>query len=160
MVIGIAGMVLIGISSFLPKGTEKSHNTSDAVSAQEYRQLIEEQLTEIVIKISGDKKAKVLVTLETGKRFEYAGETEDETKEKKDGEQSEKSDGKKETTITVKSSDGSETAIVVTEYMPQIRGVAVVCNGGNREDISSAVKSAVAAALNITSKRISVTGGQ
>ncbi len=160
MVIGIAGMVLIGISSFLPKSTEKSHSTSETVNAQEYKQLMEEQLTEIVIKISGDKKAKVLVTLETGIRREYAGETEDETKEKNDGEQSEKSDGKKETTITVKSADGSETAIVVTEYMPQIRGVAVVCNGGNREDISSAVKSAVAAALNITSKRISVTGGQ
>lgn len=160
MAIGIVGIVLIGLSSFLPKSSEKTKTAGETESAQEYRLLIEKQLTEVVVKISGDKNAKVMVTLETGKRFEYAGQTEDEQKEKSDGEQSEKSDGKKETTITVKTADGSETAIVVTEYMPQIRGVAVVCQGGNREDISSAVKSAVGAALNITSKRISVTGGQ
>lgn len=161
MVIGIVGIILIGASSFIPKREEKASVTaSGSITAQEYTELLEKQLTEIVREISGDKNPKVLITLETGIRREYAGETQDELSERTDGTESEKSDDKRETTITVKAADGSETALVVTEYMPQIRGVAIVCNGGGREEISSAIKSAVQAALNITSKRVSVTGGQ
>ncbi|MEE0947037.1 MAG: hypothetical protein U0M42_09480 [Acutalibacteraceae bacterium] len=154
------GIVLIGISSFLPFGKQKERAQTESFSAELYVSDMEARLTEIVKGISGDKNPKVMITLETGVRREYAGQTEGESKQKNDGEQSETSDEKKETTITVKKSDGSETAIVVTEYMPQIRGVAVVCKGGDRQDVSSAVKSAIGAALNITSKRISVTGGQ
>ena len=158
MVIGIVGILLIGISSFLPIKSERK-KTEEQISITEYTENTEKQLTEIVKKISGDKKATVMITLETGKRYEYAGETEDSSNRKTSGEDSEVNDGKKQKTITVKSSDGGEQALIVTEYMPEIRGVAVVCNGANNEKIKEAITEAVTAALNITSKRVSVTGG-
>ena len=158
MVIGIVGILLIGISSFLPIKSERKKQ-EEQISITEYTENAEKQLAEIVKKISGDKKATVMITLETGKRYEYAGETEDSSNRKTSGEDSEVNDGKKQKTITVKSSDGGEQALIVTEYMPEIRGVAVVCNGANNEKIKEAITEAVTAALNITSKRVSVTGG-
>lgn len=158
MAIGIIGILLIGISSFLPAKSERKKQ-EEQISITEYTENAEKQLAEIVKKISGDKKATVMITLETGKRYEYAGETEDSSNRKTSGEDSEVNDGKKQKTITVKSADGGEKALIVTEYMPEIRGVAVVCKGANNEKIKEAITDAVTAALNITSKRVSVTGG-
>ena len=41
----------------------------------------------------------------------------------------------------------------------EIRGVAVVCRGGDDELINEKIKNAVTAALNITSKRVYIAGG-
>ena len=43
--------------------------------------------------------------------------------------------------------------------MPEVRGVAVVCRGGDDELINEKIKNAVTAALNITSKRVYIAGG-
>ena len=112
-----------------------------------------------MVNIVGDKKVNVVVTLETGFRREYAGETEDSVNEKKDGEENNLSTDKKEKAITVKASDGSEQALVVTEYMPQIRGVAIVIPGQEKAEIKEEVSAAVTAALNITSKRVYIANG-
>ena len=55
--------------------------------------------------------------------------------------------------------DGGEQALIVTEIMPQIRGVAIICKGGNIEQTAEKIKNAVTAALNITSKRVYISGG-
>jgi len=158
MVIGIIGIVLIGISSF-SMSDKKEQKAEEGVSVEDYRQALEEEIKEIVVNIVGDKKVNVVVTLETGFRREYAGETEDSVNEKKDGEENNLSTDKKEKAITVKASDGSEQALVVTEYMPQIRGVAIVIPGQEKAEIKEEVSAAVTAALNITSKRVYIANG-
>ncbi len=162
MVIGIIGMVLIALSSFLPQKSSDAVKVSgnSEITATEYEEKVEKELLEIVKEISGDKKPKVFVTLETGIRREYAGETKDSASQRTDGQTNEESVEGQVKTITVKTSDGSEDAITVIEYMPQIRGVAIVCNGADNEAVRQKIVSAVTAALNITSKRVSVTGGQ
>ncbi len=55
--------------------------------------------------------------------------------------------------------DGGEQALLVTAEMPEVRGVAVVCRGGDDELINEKIKNAVTAALNITSKRVYIAGG-
>jgi stage III sporulation protein AG len=43
--------------------------------------------------------------------------------------------------------------------MPEIRGVAIVCIGGDNELIAQKIENTVTAALNITSQRVSIAGG-
>ena len=43
--------------------------------------------------------------------------------------------------------------------MPEVRGVAIVCEGGDNEIIAEKIQNTVTAALNITSKRVSIAGG-
>ena len=60
--------------------------------------------------------------------------------------------------ITVKTADGGEKALIVTTQMPEIRGVAVVCQGGDDEALREKIKNAVTSALNITSQRVYICG--
>ena len=48
----------------------------------------------------------------------------------------------------------------MTAEMPEVRGVAIVCEGGDDEQINEKIKNAVTAALNITSKRVYIAGGK
>lgn len=155
--IGIIGIVLIGLSSFVPEKKEKQQH-SDEISTEEYKNILEKQVKEIAVSISGDKKTKVIITLETSIRREYAGESQNISGEKSTDKGKETSGTVKEKAITVKKSDGSEEALLITEYMPQIRGVAIVCNTGGSEGIKQAISDAVTAALGITSKRVYIGG--
>lgn len=159
VIIGIIGILLIGISSFLPQKSEENKPLSyESIDAEEYRTGLQKQIKEIVEGLTGDKKTRVIITLETGVRREYAGETEDSSSEKSDENGSDTSTDKKKKAITVKTSDGSEEALIITEYMPQIRGVAIVCDTGGSEQIREAITGAVTAALGITSKRVYIGG--
>lgn len=160
VIIGIIGIALIGISSFFPAKTKEKSETviTQSLDAEKYRTGLEKQIKEIVEGLTNDKKARVIITLETGIRREYAGETEDSSSEKSDENGSNTSSDKKKKAITVKTSDGNEEALIVTEYMPQIRGVAIVCDTGGSQQIKEAITNAVTAALGITSKRVYIGG--
>ena len=160
VIIGIIGIVLIGVSSFFPAKTkEKSKPTSaELLDTEKYRIGLEDQIKEIVVGLTNDKKARVIITLETGIRREYAGETEDSSSEKSDENGSNTSSDKKKKAITVKTSDGNEEALIITEYMPQIRGVAIVCDTGGSQQVKESITYAVTAALGITSKRVYIGG--
>lgn len=159
VIIGIIGIVLIGLSSFFPSKSEKSGELKTAeISTEEYKADLEKQIKEIAVSISGDKRTKVVITLETSIRREYAGESQNQTGEKSYDKGKEISGTVKEKAITVKKSDGSEEALIVTEYMPQVRGVAIVCNTGESEAVKNAIRDAVTAALGITTKRVYIGG--
>lgn len=159
VIIGITGILLIGVSSFWPQKTEEAAvHSGTSLDAEEYKTALQNQIKEIVVGLTGDKNARIVITLETGIRREYAGETEDSSSEKSNENGSDTSSGKKKKAIKVKTSDGSEEALVITEYMPQIRGVAIVCDTGGSEQLKEAITGAVTAALGITSKRVYIGG--
>lgn len=159
VIIGIIGIVLIGLSSFIPEKSEKEiKEKSVDISTEEYKEALEKQIKEIAVSISGDKKTKVIITLETSVRREYAGESQNISGEKSTEKGTETSGTVKEKAITVKKSDGSEEALLITEYMPQIRGVAIVTDTSGNEGLKTAIRDAVTAALGITSKRVYIGG--
>lgn len=159
-IIGIIGIALIGVSSFFPERTKEKPESvqTESINAEEYRIGLESQIKEIVEGLTNDKNARVIVTLETGIRREYAGETEDSSTEKSDENGRDTSSDKKKKAITVRTSDGNEEALIITEYMPQIRGVAIVCDTGGSQQVKEAITGAVTAALGITSKRVYIGG--
>ncbi len=159
VIIGIIGIALIGLSSFIPQKSEKKTADNDVeITTEEYKKQLEKQIKEIAVSISGDKKTKVLITLETSIRREYAGESQNISGEKSNDNGRETSGTVKEKAITVKKSDGSEEALLITEYMPQIRGVAIVCNTNGDASTIKAIRDAVTAALGITNKRVYIGG--
>ena len=159
MILSVAGILLIGFSSFVPKKqTDSVKNVSiNEVDAEQYRLSLQEQIKKTVVSITGDSKASVVITLETSVRYSYASETEENKNNRKENDKSDSTLGVKTSYITVKTDSGAEQALLVTQYMPEIRGVAVVCNGGNDKQINQSVTDAVTAALGVTSKRVFVT---
>lgn len=161
MVLGIGGMVIILMSSLFSGGDKDTavHTESTVYSAEEYKAELEANVKEIVSRISGDQNPTVVITLESGIRYSYADLSETDSENSSGSQNSESRQSKKQSYITVKSADGGEQALVVTEIMPEIRGVAIVCNKGDTSSVSEKIINAVTAALNITSKRVYIAGG-
>ncbi len=162
VILGVAGMLLILISSFFSGGKKQKEEVkiNETISAEDYRIELEESVCEIVKSITGSSNVKVIITLESGIKYAYADINEKVSNDKTEGEAISIGSETKQTYITVKTADGGEEALLVTTEMPEVRGVAIVCEGGDDGIISEKIENAVTAALNITSKRVYVAGGK
>ncbi len=160
IIIGIVGIVLIFLSSLSGKNEETPKaDTLTEISAEEYREKLEKDIKQIVKGITGSNKVTVVVTLESGMRYKYADTTEGASTDKTEDNTTSSSSELKQGYITVKTADGGEQALIVTTQMPEVRGVAIVCVGGDNEIIAEKIENTVTAALNITSQRVHIAGG-
>ncbi len=160
VIIGIIGILLIFIPSLFSQNEEVKPTGLDmGISSTEYRKQLETDVKKLVAKITGNKNVTVIVTLESGMRYKYADIKEDSTEDKSEEHTKLSSSETKQGYITVKTSNGGEQALLVTTQMPEIRGVAIVCMGGDNEILAQKIENTVTAALNITSQRVSIAGG-
>lgn len=154
-IVGMAGIVLIYLSSLFSQDNQKETQTikqETNFSVSEYRADIERQVKEIVAAISGDTEAVVTVTLDTEITYVYA----DEKKQNNESGSNTVTAWTEQTYITVTDSDGGERPLVVTAYMPRVRGVAIVCRC-KTANIEESIQGAVMAALDITSRKIFIS---
>ena len=161
IIIGTVGIALIAFSSFIPSKSEKDKNleNTSTLSADEYKNNLENDIREIVLGITG-YDSTVMVTLESGIRYDFADDTKDTISTVSGQNSTADSRTNTKSYITVKDSNGGEKALVITEKMPEIRGVAIICIGGDQENVAEKIEGAVCAALNITSKRVYIAGGR
>ena len=157
----MCGLALIFVSSLFTSATDDSvtQNTTSTYTVEQYQQELQSNIENIVKGITGDDNPTVVITLESGIKYSYASVDETDTSSATGSTSDQSSESKKQSYITVKTADGGEQALIVTEIMPQIRGVAIICKGGNIEQTAEKIKNAVTAALNITSKRVYISGG-
>ena len=157
VVVGLCGILLIFLSTFIGSDDKTSGKISE-MDVEQYRAMLQEDIAEMVTDITGSRKVSVIVTLESGIRYSYADVTEESSSDKSDGDSDSTVSEIKEGYVTVKSSDGGEQALLLTTQMPEIRGVAVVCVGGDNEILREKITNTITAALNITSKRVYICG--
>lgn len=160
---GLVGIALIFLSGYLTSGGKsepQSASSSVTYTAEEYETRLESELEGLLMKIRGVGNATVMVTLEQTKQAVYAKEEKTSgqtTEDKSDGTTRNETDSSNETGyILVRDSDGSEKALPVTEIQPVIKGVVVVCEGGDNPTVQQSVIDAVTTALDITSVRVCV----
>ena len=159
MFLGIAGIVLIFISSVIPSGkSDKNTSAAQTFSSEQYAEQMQKEVEVLVKQITGAKNVKAVVTLDTGISYNYADEVKSSA-DAKHGERTEETSRateQKKTVIT--DSDGNEKAIVINEFLPTVRGVAVVYDGVGDDKTNALIESAVKAALSVTSKQIFIYG--
>ncbi|MBQ8550869.1 MAG: hypothetical protein IJ426_05955 [Clostridia bacterium] len=147
-VLGIAGILLIFLSSLLPKGEGKKTVSQSADTTEQYCRELEEKVSRLVKSITGSKRVSVVITLDSGKQYVYADEGRHS--------QSETGDSGEQSYTIIRSSDGEESGLLVTEYQPIVRGVAIVCSSLGSQK-SDAVSAAVCAALDVSERKVYVT---
>ncbi len=158
IIAGLCGILLIFLSSFSGEKEKQQETSSGEFSIEEYRNELEETIEKMVINITGSRKVEVAITLEGGMSYYYA-DTREETSKKNEEDTSTSLDSElKEGYIIVKTADGGEEALLVNAKMPEVRGVAIVCEGGDNEILNQKIQNSVMAALNITSKRVYICG--
>ena len=156
MIAGLIGILLIFVSTVFPKSTAEKKQD---FSAESYRHTLEKSVKELVFRITGDNGSTVVVTLDTGARYVYADSATASSSDNVTETGSVQNSNSTHSYITVRNESGGEEALPITVYMPQIRGVAIVCRGGNDPQLAEQVQNAVTAALHITNSRVYITGG-
>lgn len=141
---GLAGILLLAFSSFVP-GSEGKAEKTDADSTQ---MKMTRELEALLKTVDGVGKVRVYLTIESLEESEYAKNidvSEKETaKEKKDE-------------YVLIGDGGNKKGLVIRSLQPVVKGVAVSCSGGGSNVVRREVTGLVCAALGIKSDRVWVT---
>ena len=156
-IIGIVGIVLIGVSSFLPKKKDAVSDTGRTEkTVEQYTVEIEEKVLDIISSIDGVGRGKVMVTLENGVQNIYATEKRKNSDVQQDEYSKSERDDSQDSIIIIDRGNGKE-GLIVTEIQPTIKGVVVICEGGDLEVVKKRVTDMLTTAFNISAKRVCVT---
>lgn len=167
VIVGLAGIALILLSSLFSGGktedTEIADNSQIAyVSLTKYENDLEQSLAEIICSIDGAGTTKVMLTMESTVEQVYATNKNMSQNNSNNTNQSDTANNKDisaETTyITVELADGTEQTVLVKEIQPKVRGVLVVCAGGDNSVVKEKIIDAVTKTLDISSSKVSVAG--
>ncbi len=153
LLLGIAGMVLIGVSTVWEK-TPPAVQTEASDTAQYVAQM-EERLERMVSSVRGAGRAEVMVTLQNGVEYVYANEQKTNSDHTESESQTSVRDDSQKTVVTVDDGNG-RSGLLVTEIQPVVRGVVVTCEGAADETVAALVSQAVCTALDISGKRVCV----
>lgn len=158
VIIGFIGIGLLAVSEWIPSdGKDTKNEETKILSEYTYAEEIEKKLCETISSISGAGRTKVMVTLENGVESVYAKDEkyEEEKNNSANGGESENNRTRDEQEYILLDNDSG--GLVIKVIQPKIRGVAIVCEGGDSAYVQQRITEAVTAVLDINSSRISIT---
>lgn len=156
--LGILGMLLIAFSGLGSEDPAVIESTS-LKNNDGYSKELEGKIKKLVTAITGNENCVVAVTLENSGEYIYANQNTldtNQTEDKKSDVVTTKESHKSEQEyIIVEGKDGEQTALIVTEKKPSIRGVAIVARGVNNMNYDLILDS-VSAMLGVPGRKISI----
>lgn len=148
MFAGVLGVLLIFSGNSLQKDQKISpaaNTLTESVTTKEYTTQLENNLTELLGYIDGAGKVQVVVTLESSTQKVYALDQKKQS-----------STGNQETEHIILNQQNGQDALVEMIWEPEIRGVAVVCEGADSIAVCSQITEAVSVLTGVSTNRISI----
>ncbi len=148
---GFLGIILIVFS--LPLEKDKNREAAKlpeekVFNEKDYTADLEAKLSEMISLINGAGNTKVIITLECDYETVYA----------KDGSLSQGDDSTDEDSeYIIIDRDDAQGGLLLKTVAPKVRGVAVVCEGGDNQYVRNAVTEMLTAVLDVGANRISVS---
>ncbi|MBQ6117770.1 MAG: hypothetical protein IJK98_00930 [Clostridia bacterium] len=142
--LGVLGMVCL----LLPAGGGKTAKKEPAADVSQAQAAIAAQLESLLKTVEGVGRVKVYVTVDRLQRTVYAVNTEQTSEEDRSA--------KNEKYVFVEAGNDTQ-GLPLYEVTPEIRGVAVCCEGGGSGVVRQEVTRLIGAALGIAANRIYVT---
>ncbi|MBE6688730.1 MAG: hypothetical protein E7588_05580 [Ruminococcaceae bacterium] len=144
----IAAVFLLGFMIVFISPGEDENTSADSFDCAQYISHTEEKLSEMISRVSGAGSVSVMVTLESSTEQYYHRNTKSRSSKNGDAVSYEA-----EEAIVLEKDD----PILVKEIFPEIKGIAVVCDGARSSSVTQKIINLVACALNVPSNRIYVT---
>ena len=141
----ILGVLLILLPRLLPSGETQGTERGESVDPVYYSEMLEEKIQRLILRLDGIDEAAVLLTLDGTGEYVYAQNT------------SVSDQGRTGDYLVIRE-NGNDKTVLVSEIYPRIRGVAVVCTGGDTVQVQKKITELLSAALGISSGRITVSG--
>lgn len=146
VLIGIVGILLLTLSEIIPENENEEklqENNVKTESITEYEQNLEKRLEELLISVDGAGKVKVMLTLDCGDESVYATENKS-------------TDNSDEKTYVLIENDGENGGLLLKVSQPQVRGVAVVCEGADSAKVKQEITGTLTAVLGISTNRVNI----
>lgn len=138
----------VGLAMVLLPSRDTAQAGDDRFDYSEYVAKLESELCEMLANVSGVGSVKVMLTLESGAVQYYERDT--KTRRTDNG-----------TAVSAETEQSlvfeDKKPILVKEAFPEIKGVAVVCDGARNSRVEQKIINLVSCALNVPSHRIYVT---
>lgn len=146
VIIGLIGIILLVLSELIPEQGENGTSETDkseTESITEYEESLEKRLSELISEVDGAGKVKVMLTLDCGDENVYA--TEDKSTETSN-----------EKSYVLIDSNGDDTGLLLKVSQPQVRGVAVVCEGADSSKVRQEITGVLTAVLGVSTNRVNI----
>ncbi len=145
-------------------GTEALSAVQEVAQAEsdteQTRHRMEDELSNILSKVEGVGSVQVAITLETTGKKTVEKDAPDSSSSLSattgDGSQESMSAATEEKTVYTTESDGAQVPYVVSETLPQVRGVLVIAEGGGDPVIIEEIQEAVMALFHLEAHKIKV----
>lgn len=158
---GIIGVLILVASEFIPEGEKAKENEEEIQVSEynienhyEYAEMLEKKLTDLISSIEGAGGTKVMLTLESSSEAVYAQN--DKTDMESNDENSEKI-SKENDYVLIKTNSSKEEALLLKIIQPEVKGVAVVCEGGDSIYVQQKIIETISAVFDINASKIKVT---
>lgn len=145
-VIGFLGVLLLTLSEVLPENNSKEKNKDEYIYSKdltEYENKLEDRLTELIAAVNGAGSVKIMLTLDCGDENIYATEI-------KSGSSNE------EKKYVLIEEDGEDGGLLLKTDLPQVRGVAVVCEGADSSTVREEITGLLTAVLGVSNNRVNI----
>ena len=154
VLIGFTAVMLIFFSEFIDEDnrTKTQSNSTHTPTSVDYCEYLEEKVLEIVESIEGAGTTKVMITLSETTEYVYATNGKNVRKSDENSD-----DSTTENDYVIIDDNNNDAGLLIKTIEPKVRGVAVVCEGGNDSSVQRQIYSAVSAVLNISTSRISIS---
>lgn len=133
-----AGIMLLFLGGLEQKGSDQAVAV-EAFSFESYEKNLAKRLEGMIDRLDGVSDSHVMLTIDQSYSSQLAGES---------GEY-----------LTVRESDGGQGTVIVASKAPIVKGVAVVCKGGNSSEKQKEIISMLSALLNLPTHKIFVSEG-
>lgn len=133
--------------------------TEKVWTKEEYEAGLEKRLTAILSQIEGAGQVEVMVTVKTSGEKILQTDTKSQesiVNEKDSSGGTRQNVDRSEDTETILVGDSSAEPYIVQEIMPQVEGVLVACQGGDKATVQSEISGAIQALFGIEAHKIKV----
>ncbi len=143
LVVGLAaaGVILLVLGAVQGKDDSPQKSDQDVTGALDYANSLEERIVKLCEEVAGVSDVSVLLTLDGGTEHIYA----------------ENSTGSGESYVII-SVNGEQKTVLVRDIYSSVRGIAVVCRGGDDIAVRRTLTELLSCALGVPISKISVAG--
>jgi len=159
---GLVGLLLLSVTSLPGSGRARAspNHTNPAseavrVDLTDYERQLEQRLAEMISAIAGAGETMVMLTIDSGSEPIFATQGTNDSRFINDGERSEEHINTRKEYVIIGTGAG-EQGLVLRMIEPQVRGVAVIAQGGDDILVRQAIVETVTAVLGIGSNKVSV----
>ncbi|MBQ4354865.1 MAG: hypothetical protein IJC71_08235 [Clostridia bacterium] len=135
LLMAVLGLILAAAGGLVGAKTEKS--TQSYTDVGFYTEYLEERISSLCRSVAGIEEAAVFLTIDCSSEYIYE---------------------KSGTDYLILSGEDGEEAVMLCEIYPKVRGIAVVCTGGDLPRVQETLTQLLCAALDLPANRIRIAG--